>query len=299
MASETQVTLIDPHPDAAAWAERRLRSLEDRWSRFLPTSDISLINAHPGQWVVVSEDTTALIHTMQLGSVATGGGYDPTFLHQLLSVGYTSSIDDPDRITIAVDSPSTIHSVRDIEVDGTNVRAPSGVSLDPGGIGKGFAADLVVTELLLQGTAGALVSVGGDIAAAGSAPTPEGWHVRVEDPHRPPNVLATLGVSDGGIATSSTQSRRWLHGGVEQHHVIDPETGTTSTTDLATVTVVATAGWLAEAHATAALLTGSGGVIEYLDAHGLSGLAVDMNGVVSCTADIGAMYGSQSAGVSA
>ena len=286
MASETQLTLIDPEPGAVEWAERRLRELEQRWSRFLGTSDVSMINANPDRWVRVSDDTRALIRTMQIASVATHGGYDPTFLHQLLSAGYTSSIDDPDRITVAVDSPCVTHTVHDVRIDGVCVSVPTGLSLDPGGIGKGFAADLVVTELLARGTSGALVSIGGDIAAAGTAPTPQGWHVRIEHPYRPPAIVATLGISDGGIATSSTRSRRWMREGVEQHHVIDPATGTSSTTDLATVTVVANAGWLAEAHATAALLAGSAGAVEYLEAHGLSGVAIDTAGAMSATVDI-------------
>jgi thiamine biosynthesis lipoprotein len=223
---------------------------------------------------------------MQIASTATDGGYDPTFLHQLLSVGYTSSIDDPDRITIAVDSPCATHTVHDVRLDGAHVSVPTGLSLDPGGIGKGFAADLVVTELLARDTSGALVSIGGDIAAAGSAPTPEGWHVCIEDPHRAPATVTTLGFSGGGIATSSTRSRRWMHQGTEQHHVIDPATGTTSITDLATVTVVARSGWLAEAHATAALLAGSAGAVGYLEAHGLSGVAIDRAGAVSATVDL-------------
>jgi thiamine biosynthesis lipoprotein len=157
----------------------------------------------------------------------------------------------------------------------------------------------VVSTLVAGGTGGALVSVGGDIAAAGRAPTPEGWHVHIEDPYHPGEVVATLGVSDGGVATSSTRSRRWVHEGAEQHHVIDPATGVASTTDLATVTVVANAGWLAEAHATAALLAGSASAMTYLDAHDLTGLVIDQSGDVSTTAGIADAVSARTNGVMA
>jgi FAD:protein FMN transferase len=288
MASAAQVVLVDPHPGAAAAAERRLRVLEQRWSRFLPDSDISRVNSSRDSWVDVSVDTIRLIQTMKLAARATGGGYDPTFLHQLLATGYTASIDDPSRITIDVVSRSRDHTLDDVEIDQdrSRVRVPAGLSLDPGGIGKGFAADLAVTESLIAGTGGALVSVGGDIAAAGSSPTSDGWVVNVEDPHDAPAALATLAVSDGGIATSSTQSRRWFHGGVERHHIIDPDTGAASRTDLATVTVIANAGWLAEAHATAALLRGSDEAMTYLSSRGLTGIAVTRDGTVTSTSDL-------------
>ena len=66
------------------------------------------------------------------------------------------------------------------------VRLPSGVALDLGGIGKGFAAaDAVSTELLaagIPGVRGVLVNLGGDLRARGDAPLPHGWVVDVDDP---------------------------------------------------------------------------------------------------------------------
>lgn len=288
MASETEVTLVEPAPAAGEWAEARLRELEARWSRFVVSSDLSIINASPDRWVPVSTDTIELIRVMQVASTLTDGGYDPTFLHQLITAGYNASIDDPDLITILVDSPSVEHDVGDVRIDveSSCVWVPHGLSLDAGGVGKGFAADLVVTELFAGGTSGALVSVGGDIAAVGTPPTPEGWHVQIEDPLRATAIIATLGVSAGGVATSSTRSRRWIHRGIEQHHVIDPETGEPSATDVASITVVANAGWLAEAHATAAMLRGAEGALVYLGERRLTGVVVDLDGTITSTADL-------------
>lgn len=54
------------------------------------------------------------------------------------------------------------------------VHLPVGVTVDPGGIGKGLAADLVAGELLESGATGVLVSLGGDLRAAGVAPVARG-----------------------------------------------------------------------------------------------------------------------------
>ena len=70
------------------------------------------------------------------------------------------------------------------------------------------------------------------------------------------------------------------------HHVLDPRTGSPSATVLASVTVVANAGWLAEAHATAALLGGWEDAIGYLEHSGLTGIAVRRDGAVTSTNDI-------------
>jgi thiamine biosynthesis lipoprotein len=285
MASTTMVWTVDGCHDAFVAAEQRVRQLEHSWSRFIDTSDISRVNQHPDTWVPVAADTIRLIDTMKLASRATGGRYDPTRLHELLAIGYTTSIDDPMRFTMLLDGPTSGATIEDVVVDHVDsaVLLPAGLALDPGGIGKGLAADIVVTELLAAGTAGALVSIGGDIAAAGTSPTDCGWPVTVDDPWDPGRPCTTLAVSAGGIATSSTRSRRWITDGREHHHVIDPATGHDAGTDLAAATVIANAGWLAEAHATAALLCGSHGVIDYLDRHDLAGVAVTDQRVLVAT----------------
>jgi len=160
------------------------------------------------------------------------------------------------------------------------------VALDPGGIGKGLAADLAVGHLLSLGAAGALVSIGGDLAAQGDPPDEGGWIVAIEDPLAAPNIVCTLLVDGGGVATSSTRSRRWVRHGEECHHAIDPRHRAQSLTDLAAVTVIARSGWLAEAHATAALLAGSADVLDYLELNDLSGVATTWFGGVLATSDL-------------
>jgi thiamine biosynthesis lipoprotein len=173
----------------------------------------------------------------------------------------------------------------DVDLDACTVRLPIGLAIDAGGIGKGLAADLAVAHLLESGIEGAMVTIGGDISMGGHAPD-GGWTVVVEHPDPTVAPVGSLAVPAGGVATSSTRSRRWSHDGVERHHVIDPWTGLPSTTDLASVTVVARSGWLAEAHATAAMLAGSREVIDYLDRHDLTGLAVTNDDRVLATGDL-------------
>lgn len=181
-------------------------------------------------------------------------------------------------------------TLADIEIDrfASTVRLPAGLAIDAGGIGKGLAADLAVAHLLRAGGVGAMVSIGGDISMGGRAPA-GGWNVLVERPRREQQVgglVGTIAVSGGGVSTSSTTSRRWQHEGSTRHHIIDPWTGAPSATDLSSVTVVARSGWLAEAHATAAMLAGSEQVIDYLDRHELSGLAVAADDRVLATDDL-------------
>jgi thiamine biosynthesis lipoprotein len=238
--------------------------------------------------VRVRSDTLGLVMAMIEGWRLTGGRYDPSLLPALVTAGYAASIDDPAAVTVLPAETCSDATVGDIIVDDVagTVTLPPGLTLDPGGIGKGLAADLVVARLLERGAAGALVGIGGDLAMAGTPPHPGGWLVTVEDPHDAATAIATLAIAAGGVGTSSTMSRRWRHHGRTAHHLIDPATGHPATTDLLAVTAVAGTGWLAEVHATAGLLAGRGQAVAYLEARRLAGVVTTASGATIITRNL-------------
>lgn len=305
------------------WARARLDRLERSWSRFLDDSELSIVNAAPGRWHPVSPETLDLVACGLVARCATGGRFDPTLLDDVLAAGYTTSLTPLDIGAPAIGSgrrgSPVAHSrgpdagcgdvagagdpdaqVADVEVDrgAGRMRVRPGVGFDPGGIGKGFAADLVVAELLGAGAGGACVNIGGDLRASGVAPSAAGatssgalevaddvdgsWMVEVEDPRDPSGPpLRRISLRDGAVATSSRCRRRWRTGdGGEAHHLIDPSTGRPSTADVLTATVVASEGWIAEALATAAFLAGPSRAADVVARHGATGVVVTGAGVV-------------------
>lgn len=287
MASELRVLVVDPRPEQLELALIHIDRLEQLWSRFIPTSDISRINASGGGSLTVDDDTLVLLATMLEAHADTDGLLDPTILPWLIDLGYSTSTDDPASITVLPPGFYTSNLDRlELDAERGAVQVPPGLALDPGAIGKGLAADLVVARLLAEGAAGALVSIGGDLAMAGVAPDPTGWVIGVEQPDPADGMLCTLALDGGGVATSSTRARRWRNGTDEVHHLIDPRTRRMASTDLAAVTVVAPTGWAAEAHATAALLQGRAGAIDHLQRHRLIGLAVALDGSVDTTDEL-------------
>ena len=60
------------------------------------------------------------------------------------------------------------------------MRLPAGAGFDPGGIGKGLAADLAVAEALTEGAAGVCVNLGGDVRLEGSAPDGGAYDVLID-----------------------------------------------------------------------------------------------------------------------
>ena len=147
----------------------------------------------------------------------------------------------------------------DIDDRAHTVRLPPGVFFDPGGIGKGLAADLVVCALLTRGAAGACVSIGGDVRVSGDAPEGRGWVIEVEHPLPGARPVGRVRLTSGAVVSSSVLARTWTPSNSHTlaHHIIDPHTGQPARTDIAGSCVIAREAWLAEVLATAACVTGN------------------------------------------
>jgi thiamine biosynthesis lipoprotein len=274
-------------------AQARLERLERTWSRFLPDSELSRANASPGTWVPVSPETVLLVRRALEARDRTGGLYDPTLLHEVVGAGYARSFDrlasDPgsgrdasgDVATDLEAAERAAAGVVELDPVGGALRVAVGCGFDPGGIGKGTAADLVVGELLEAGADGACVNVGGDLRVAGAGPAGADWVVAVEDPRDPASSVAELVLADGALATSSRCRRCWTGpDGRPAHHLIDPRTGRPAQTPVLAATVVAATGWQAEALAKAAFLGGVDHLDECLAGSGATGLLVTAADVV-------------------
>lgn len=263
MGTEAEVVVVDGDPLLAARAERRIAELEARWSRFRTGSDVSSLNRCAGSSVPVSAATITLVTHALEAARATEGRYDPSVGRSVAGHGY-----DRDFADVA-DAAVTLHPAPDvdgswpaIEVDpiaGT-VCLPEGMCFDPGGIGKGLAADLVAVELGGD-AAGLLINLGGDLRAVGTAPDPTaGWVVSIEDPFAAGTEAARLSIPAGAVATSSRVKRAWHTATGPAHHIIDPSTGRPAETDVITATVIAGDAWWAEALATSLMLQGPDGL---------------------------------------
>ena len=172
----------------------------------------------------------------------------------------------------------------DIEIDGAAVCLPEGTGFDPGGIGKGLAADLVTEELLEAGAEGACLatSLGGDVRVRGVGPDDEPWTVAVEHPWAA-EPIARIGLLDGAVATSTSLKRRWAVAGEMRHHLIDPGTGRPSDSDLTLVSAVAGNGWVAEILAKSVLLRGSVHPFDLIGGMEVEALAVDVTGRIQAS----------------
>jgi thiamine biosynthesis lipoprotein len=229
-------------PLLLAEAEVRIRRLEARWSRFVATSELCRLNAAEGASVVVPEDTFQLLALAVAAWYRTRGLFDPTVLPMVEAAGYVESYEllttEARRTALARPTPGCASISLDPVLSA--VRVPAGIRLDLGGIATGHVADVVGAQLLAAGAEGARVDLGGDVWCGGSAPTDRGWSIVLDDPwgRVPTAEPACIWMNAGGVATSSTEQRRWRVDGAGAHHLIDPRTGAPSTSEVVSATVV-------------------------------------------------------------
>lgn len=229
--------------DASAMAVQAaltiVATLEQRWSRFLPESELSRINAAHGP-TVARPSTARIIEVALAGRTLTDGWFDPTRGLDVLAAGYGAAGPWGDIEPVP-------HRVDEITVDGDSglVHVPEGTAIDLGGIAKGWTADLVASLLFEAGATHAGASIGGDTRVRSRTRA----LVEIESPHpQRPDAPALVGLRDGGVAVSGPTKRRADDG---RHHLIDPSTGRPATAPrVATVIAASAAG--AEMLATAA-----------------------------------------------
>ncbi|MDR7253527.1 thiamine biosynthesis lipoprotein [Nocardioides sp. BE266] len=236
-------------------AQLVLRDVDQVCSRFRSDSDLSVVNAHPGRWVAVDPLLVAGVAVAVDAAAETDGLVHPLLGRHLVQLGYDRDFDalvDLGGSPFGTPPPDP-RAWEQIELDpGGAIRIPDDTALDLGATGKAWAADLVATAIERDLDTPAIVSVGGDVRIAG----PGSWPVAVsERPGSDPDVVVTL--DGGGLATSSTQVRRWSRAGTRLHHLLDPRTGRPAREVWRTVTTTGPTCTAANAASTAAVVLGT------------------------------------------
>ena len=276
MGSTCEVTLVGGNEALLARARYRVEYLESCWSRFREDSEISRLNRRPGKAMKLSVDGYLLVDRALEGWRLTEGRYDPSVLRAMEAAGYDRSFEKVAQVQPVGGEAQPAPGCLGIVLDSRQrkVTLPLGVGFDPGGIGKGLAADLVLEELLQDGAAGACVSLGGDGRMAGEPPE-GGWRVGIGNPYDESQLLAVAVLADHGIATSSRLIRRWSTGGMAKHHLLDPRTGESIDNGMDAATVIAPYAWMAEILTKAVFVAGAREGAELLRGLGVAGLLIE------------------------
>lgn len=217
--------------EAVGAAFDEMRRIEALTSRFVATSDVSRINqAAGGDPVQVSDETFTVLEKAQECSELSGGAFDATIGPVVDAWGFgTDNPHVPDPPVLARALSFVNWRALELNPDGKTVRLVSpAMSIDLGGIAKGYAADRAAAVLRGRGIRHALIDAGGDIVAVGARPDGKPWRIGIRDP-RGESPADTIGpvidVEDGAVVTSGDYERFFVANGERYHHIFDPATG--------------------------------------------------------------------------
>lgn len=240
--------------------EQEVQRLEGMLSATREDSEIAAVN-RSGEGKL-SPETARLVEGALALCDATGGALDITVYPILRAWGFTTG-------DYGVPQPRTLNELLEhigygrvsLAADGT-VTLPEGFMLDLGAVAKGYTADRLTELLREQGVEAALLDLGGNIQAIGGNPDGGGWRVAVQKPDSE-GYLGVLTLEDKAAVTSGGYQRNFVQDGTVYHHIIDPSTGMPARSGLASVTIVADSGLLADGLSTALYVMGAQKALEF------------------------------------
>ena len=166
-------------------------------------------------------------------------------------------------------------SLEDIVFHDVNtVSIPSGMALDAGGIGKGFAADLVSEFARSRGARSISVNLGGDVRVSQDPEANLDVAIDVQHASDENKVVSTISLHEGAIATSARNARLRGNGGISNHIMGTP------TDALGASVIASTCAW-ADVWTKHLMLNSSG--LDDISQQGLAGLVIFEDGRIVTT----------------
>lgn len=261
MGTQCMITIYESKDEAVLdGAFDIIGAVDQRLSRTVESSEISSINRAAGiAPVPVSSETYTLLKRAMDLAAATGYAFNPLIgaLTDLWGIG-TDHARVPSAEEIAALLPYTTADHIVFNDEDCTVFLTSGyTSIDLGGIGKGYASDLVAAYLHDNGVERAIINLGGNIYCIGSKSSSESWVVGLQNPDSDyGGYYATVDVDDEAVITSGGYQRFIVEDGESYQHVLDPSTGYPSDSDLLSASIISSDAMAADALSTAVFVLG-------------------------------------------
>jgi thiamine biosynthesis lipoprotein len=260
----------------AAEAIAAVNALEARYSRYLPDSLLTQINESAGDLsgVNVDRETAALLNYSQACFEQSDGLFDITsgVLRRVWDFKSNKLPDDKElRATLDLIGWDKV-----IWKDPKLMLPIAGMEIDFGGVVKEYAADTCANLCRARATKHGLVNMGGDIHVIGPHPDGKAWKIGIQNPDNPKEIVRTVSLKHGGLASSGDYQRFMVIAGKRYGHILNPKTGW-PVQGLRAVSVIAPQCLIAGSTSTIAMLKGKEGK-TWLDEVGLPYLWYDEGG---------------------
>jgi thiamine biosynthesis lipoprotein len=230
MGTLVQITAIGPSDQIAGLAASagfaEIRRLEGLMSTWIPTSELSQVNAAAGMKPVRvgPESLTILLWSLKIARW-TGGAFNIAIGP---AVDAWSVIDEPripnEAELVRLKPLIDLAHIKIDEQTSSVFLTEAGMRIDVGGIGKGYAADRAVAAMKEEGATAGVVALSGDIKTFGEMPDGRPFLFGIRHPRVDGALLARVDIRDEAISTAGDYERFFEKDGVNYHHILDPHT---------------------------------------------------------------------------
>lgn len=215
---------------------------EKMFSTTIPDSDISLINSNSknGEYTTVSNETIELLTKSIEYCELSNGKFDITIgkLTSLWDFGATTDQNIPNASDLEKYADKV--GYEQIKIDGNKVLLINpDISLDLGGVAKGFIADKLKEYLLSKGVKQGIINLGGNVLLIGSKKNNENYNIGIQYPFESEgSTITVVSAKDKSIVTSGIYERYFYKDNILYHHILDSQTGYPINNDLLSVTII-------------------------------------------------------------
>jgi thiamine biosynthesis lipoprotein len=204
-----------------------MQAVDGMMSLHKPDSELARLNSLAyRQPVVVSSNLFHVIQQALAIARRTSGAFDPTLRPLVDLWGFLWKdyrLPHPRKIRDALARVG--HEWVELDEARRSVRfLKEGLSIDLGGIAKGYAVDRAVETLRALGWTNAMVRAGGDLRVMGSSEKAAQWEVQLEDPAKG-GARTRVYLGDAALSTSGSYENFFEIDGRRYSHLLDPRTG--------------------------------------------------------------------------
>ena len=220
---------IDLSKKALLASYEEMQRIENLLSCYKDSSEISAVNRAAGLHPVkVSFETLSMLKRAKVYCKKYKGVFDVTIgpLSDLWGFSEDKEIVLPEDQTIK--KLDKLVDYRDLEIDDNDTTVflkKKGMSIDLGGIAKGYAIDRGSAVLKSMGITNFILNAGGDIYVSGVKDENTLWKVGIKHPRKTNDLIGEFDLKDYAVATSGDYERFKIINGVRYHHILDPATG--------------------------------------------------------------------------
>lgn len=263
MDTVMDLTAYGPKAQAALdAAEEELRRLDALLAADGPDSDIARANGAMGQSVTLSAESGEVLEQALALCADTDGALDVTIYPVMRLWGFdTKDYRVPEEGELVTILGYVGYAA--VTLEGDRLTVPAGMELDLGAVGKGYAADKILSLWREMGVTSGLLNLGGNVQCLGAKPDGSDWVIGIRDPAAEDATLCTVTGQDMAVVTSGSYQRFFEENGVTYHHIMDPATARPADSGALSVSVIGDSGLLCDGLSTALFVMGPDRAADY------------------------------------